>query len=58
MNANSYFKLVEENNDIKKIFRQMDAPVKSAINFISQPDLLKQPTITAYKQMLVKMLEY
>ena len=53
-----YFKLMEENDELKKLFRQMDTTIKSAINFLSQAEMLVQPTIIAYRQMLVKMLEF
>jgi len=57
INGPAYFKLMEQNADVKRVFGESDPAVKVAISFISQPDVVGQPTITAYKNMLVKMLE-
>lgn len=57
MNTPAYFKLMEANNEVKKVFNESDSAIRVAINFISQPDVVSMPTITAYKKMLSKMLE-
>lgn len=57
MNTPAYFKLIEANNEVKKVFNESDTAIRVAINFISQPGVISMPTITAYKNMLCKMLE-
>ena len=36
----------------------MEPQIKNAICYLSQPEVLNQPTLTAHKQVLIKMLEF
>ena len=47
----------ESCDDVKKLFRQLDEPVKVAVNFLSQPDILAQPSILPYRVMLARVLQ-
>ena len=36
----------------------MDRPIRVAVSYISQPQILSQPSLAAQKKMIVKALEY
>lgn len=57
INASEYFRLKEQINDNVQVFMELDKPVKIAINFMAQSDILIAPSISMYKHVLVKMLE-
>jgi len=46
----------ESSDDVRKIYKVLDNPVKVVINFLSQPDIISQPSILPYKMMLARML--
>ena len=58
MSETSYFRLMEQDNEVKQVFRESDPGVKIAINFLSKPEVVVQSTISAFKNILVKMLEF
>jgi len=43
--------------DVKKLYHLLDAPVKVVINFLSQPEIITQPSILPYRIMLARMLQ-
>ena len=47
----------EQNEGVSKVFRSLDIYVKVAINYLSQPEILKLKDIEIYKPLLTKMLE-
>ena len=49
---------MEQDNEVKQVFRESDPGVKIAINFLSKPEVVVQSTISAFKNILVKMLEF
>ena len=55
--ASAYFKLMEENNDLRVAHRKLDNAVKSVISFLSKPDILNKPTIVPIKKMLCNLIE-
>ena len=43
---------------MQKVFKEMDRPIRVAVSYISQPQVLSQPSLAAQKKMIVKALEY
>ena len=58
VNTNAYFKLREQNSDMLKVFYEMDRPIRVAVSFMSQQQIINKPSISAHKNMIVKALEY
>ena len=52
------FRLKEQVAEQSKVFQELDKPIKLAVNFLAQADIINLPSITMYKHMLVKTLEY
>ena len=52
------FKLKEQNEGVMRIFRTLDISVKVAVNFMSQPTVLRAKDLSLHKHMLMKMMEY
>ena len=43
---------------MQKVFKEMDRPIRIALNYVSQPQILTQPSLVAYRNMIIKGLEY
>ena len=57
VSSSSYFKLKEHSQNLKKLFTQLDFSIQIAINFLSQPEIIDQPSLLGYRQMIVRMLQ-
>jgi len=46
------------NEKIFKAYKALSIPLQKAVRFISQPEILKLPSLGPFKSMLTKMIEF
>ena len=49
---------MEASQDVKRLYELLDRPVKVVISFLTQPEIIIQPSILPYRVMLARMLQF